>query len=168
MDDYFFNEIKSHPAYRGTRTIAIPPCRRSFFFYHRTHRIRLRRTQKEVGKRCRPDTSTTTLSQGRDALRRVRSPPHISISHTEVVSARRAMYPRRPRRGASERGRATTCYDRGRGRTHGHRRQYEDACKRGPNKLRPSHQCTTHSTPMRRVRPGRYRARAARDSALPR
>lgn len=37
-----------------------------------------------------------------------------------------------------------TCYDRGRGRTHGHRRQYEDACKRGPNKLRPSHQCTTH------------------------
>jgi len=33
-------------------------------FYHRTHRIRLRRTQKEVGERCRPDASTTTLSQG--------------------------------------------------------------------------------------------------------
>ena len=66
--------------YRGTRTIAIPPCRR-VFFYHRTHRIRLRRTQKEVGKRCRPrpDASTTTLSQG------TRSGASMSIPHTKVV-----------------------------------------------------------------------------------
>ena len=60
-------------AYRGTRTIAIPPCRRSFF-YHRTHRIRLRRTQKEVGKRCRPGTSTTTLSQGTRSVASARLP----------------------------------------------------------------------------------------------
>ena len=51
-----------------------------------------------------PDTSTTTLSKGRDALRRVRPTHHMSISHTKVVSARRAMYPRRPRRVVSERG----------------------------------------------------------------
>ena len=92
-------------AYRGTRTIAIPPCRRSFFFYHRTHRIRLRRTQKEVGKRCRPrpDASTTTLSQGTRSVascRRslpvrqrgattqrggTRSVASMSIPHTKVV-----------------------------------------------------------------------------------
>ena len=62
-------------AYRGTRTIAIPPCRRAFF-YHRTHRIRLRRTQKEVGKRCRPrpDASTTTLSQGTRSVASARLP----------------------------------------------------------------------------------------------
>ena len=62
-------------AYRGTRTIAIPPCRRSFF-YHRTHGIRLRRTQKEVGKRCRPDASTTTLSQGTRSVASARLPTY--------------------------------------------------------------------------------------------
>ena len=89
-------------AYRGTRTIAIPPCRRAFF-YHRTHRIRLRRTQKEVVKRCRPDASTTTLSQGTRSVascRRslpvrqrgattqrggTRSVASMSIPHTKVV-----------------------------------------------------------------------------------
>ena len=75
------------------------------FFYHRTHRIRLRRTQKEVGKRCRPrpDASTTTLSQGTRSVascRRslpvrqrgattqrggTRSVASMSIPHTKVV-----------------------------------------------------------------------------------
>ena len=54
------------------------------FFYHRTHRIRLRRTQKEVGKRCRPDASTTTLSQGTRSVASA-SPTRIPISHTKVV-----------------------------------------------------------------------------------
>ena len=65
-------------AYRGTWTIAIQPYHRTFF-YHRTHRIRLRRTQKEVEERRRPDTSTTTLSKGRDALRRVLPPQSASL-----------------------------------------------------------------------------------------
>ena len=58
----------------------VPSC----VFYHRTHRIRLRRTQKEVGKRCRPDASTTTLSQGTRSVASA-SPTHIPISHTKVV-----------------------------------------------------------------------------------
>ena len=87
-------------------------CRFTVCFYNGIHRNRLLRTQKEVEERCRPDASTTIPPQhirgvnGRDALPRVRSPPYISIPHTEVAWAWSAMYPRRPRRGTSERGRS--------------------------------------------------------------
>ena len=47
--------------------------------------------------------------EGRAPSRPPRLPTYL---HTEVVSARRAMYPRRPRRGTSERGRVATCCDR--------------------------------------------------------
>ena len=98
-------------AYRGTRTIAIPPCRRTFFTTEHTesgfagHRRRL-------GIDVVPTLQPQSCHRGGTRSVASASPTRIPISHTEVVSARRAMYPRHPRRVASERGRVAMCYDR--------------------------------------------------------
>ena len=118
--------------------------------------------------RCFNHDSTTTHTWGKREGRAPARPLaslHIHSSHRSGVGLERNV-PAPPSARDVRTRKVATCYDRGRGRTHGHRRQYEDTCKRGPNKLRPSHQCTTHSTPMRRVRPGRYRAQTTRDLAF--
>ena len=65
-----FGAYQSVPRDTDDYNSTMPSC----VFYHRTHRIRLRRTQKEVGKRCRPDASTTTLSQGTRSVASARLP----------------------------------------------------------------------------------------------
>ena len=72
-------------AYRGTRTIAIPPCRRAFFLPQNTQNPASPDTEGGWEKMSSPPRCFNHNPVPGDALRRVRSPPHMSISHTEVV-----------------------------------------------------------------------------------
>ena len=137
-------------AYRGTRTIAIPPCRRSFF-YHRTHRIRLRRTQKEVGKRCRPDASTTTLSQGTRSVASARLPtcPFLTQKwyRPGARSTRAALGAGRPNAGGSQ----LAATEGGDGRTDTGDNTKTHVNVAPINCVLPTNVPHTHSTPMHRV-----------------
>ena len=123
-------------AYRGTRTITIPSCRRTFFTTEHTesgfagHR---RRLGKDVVSTLQPQP----CHRGRAPSRPLAS-PHIHSSHRSGIGPARDV----------RTWEVATCYDRGRGRTHGYRRQIEDACRRGPNKLRPSRRHTPIRTMM--------------------
>ena len=131
-------------------------------FYHRTHRIRLRRTQKEVGERCRPDASTTTLSQRTRSVASARLPTCPFLTQKWYRPGARCT---RAALGAWRTSAGGLQHVATEGEIHGYRRQIEDTQRRGRNKLRLSRQ---HTPVSRRRAAGRCRAQAARDSTLPR
>ena len=94
-------------AYRGTRTIAIPPCRRAFFFYQNTQNPASPDTEGGWEKMPPPPRCFNHNPVTGDALRRV----HVHSSHKSGIGPTRDVPAPPSVRGVRTRE-VATCYDR--------------------------------------------------------